>query len=155
MSTYPRTARASWLAIGATSLLVGCAGGPEEALHVSLALEGEAEPEGVQLLGLFAFDASLPNLRCENYESGELDPFDAFGDEQLAGISFVGANLDPDGGTQRFDGITVGTRFILVEAYDGSGARLYLGCAANVAIDPGETTEVNITLKPDPRLGGS
>lgn len=153
MSTYPRTARASWLAIGATSLLFGCAGGPPEALAVSLALEGEAEPGAIKLLGLFAFDASLPNLRCETYEAGDFDPFDAFGDEELAGISFFGANLDEDGASQRFDGITVGTRFIIVEAYDGSGARLFLGCQGNVTIDPGETTEVDITLKPDPRLG--
>ncbi|MBI2896667.1 MAG: hypothetical protein HYY06_24125 [Deltaproteobacteria bacterium] len=130
-------------------------GEPDDALGVSLALEGESSHEAVRLLGLFAFDAGLPNLRCETYESGEFDPFDAYSDEQLAGISFFGVGELEEEGNQRFDGITAGTRVIIVEAYDGDGARLFLGCTANVAVDSGQTTEVQITLKPDPRLSDS
>jgi hypothetical protein len=140
------------LGVLATVAVAGCVGaGDDGPAQVSLALELDASPDAVRLLGLYAFAADLPGLSCEEYESGTFDPFEAFSEEDLAGITFFGiAALEE--GTQRFDGITPGSRFILVEGYEGSGARLFLGCAGPTAIDPGKTAHVSMTMVPDPEL---
>jgi len=136
-----------------TAAAVACAGclggGSGDAPSTSrLALEWEADPAAVRLVGLFAFDANQPGLRCESYVEGDFDPFV---EGEPAGITFF--PLQGLGETdQLLDGITTGSRLILAEAYDAGGARIFLGCDGPVPIEAGERAEVTIALVPDPSL---
>jgi hypothetical protein len=129
------------------SVLTGCIGSSDPGpAGATLALEWGADPAAVRLIGLFAFDANLQGLRCEDYEAGEFDPF-AVGEPE--GISFF-AVQQLEAGEQLLDGVTTGSRFILVEAYDAGGKRIFLGCGGPVTVDADERAEVSVTLVEDP-----
>lgn len=128
----------------------GCLGASGDGpASTSLALEWEADPIAVRLIGLFAFDAELQGLNCDVYEAGTFDPF-AEGDPE--GLTFFAVqSLEP--GEQILDGVTTGNRFILVEAYDAGGKRIFLGCGGPVAIEANEKKNVSVTLVEDPTAG--
>ena len=114
--------------------------------RTSLALEWEANPDAVRLIGLFAFPASQQGLRCESYEAGEFDPFV---EGEPAAISFFAVQELAEG-VQFLDGVTIGSRFILAEAYDAGGTRIFLGCNGPVAIEANKKSEIAVTLVQDP-----
>lgn len=139
--------RASALVFAAALATGGCLGGSEVGpASASLALEWEADPVAVRLIGLFAFDAALQGLRCEAYEAGDFDPFS---EGEPEGISFF-AVQQLEAGEQLLDGVTTGNRLILVEAYDAGGQRIFLGCGGPVAIEANEKASVHVTLEEDP-----
>jgi hypothetical protein len=142
--------RAVALVLTAALATGGCLGSTGDApARASLALEWEADPVAVRLIGLFAFDAALQGLRCESYEAGEFDPF---AEGEPAGISFFAVQELAEG-EQLLDGVTTGNRLILVEAYDAGGQRIFLGCGGPVAIEANEKAAVRVTLVQDPTAG--
>ncbi len=128
----------------------GCLGASGDGpASTSLALEWEADPIAVRLIGLFAFDSELQGWSCEAYEAGTFDPFV---EGEPEGLTFFAVqSLEP--GEQLLDGVTTGNRVILVEAYDAGGKRIFLGCSETVAIEANKKAYVSVTLVEDPTAG--
>lgn len=128
--------------------VVGCVGGPagDGPAGATLALEWQADPVAVKLIGLFAFDAKQEGLRCQTYLAGDYDPFVS---GQPEGLSFFAVD-QLEAGEQLLDGVTTGSRLILVEAYDAGGKRIFFGCAGPVGIEANHKATVEVDLVPDP-----
>ena len=107
-----------------------------------------AEVEEIRSVGLVALRAVPPELECLPYLEGESDPVVDF-PESVVAMELVDMGADREGISISFNGISQGERTILVECYDSSGSRIFLGCG-QVQIRAGQSASLQIDMVEDP-----
>lgn len=102
----------------------------------------------VRSFGLFAVTLIEPEFDCDSYRAGEYDPI-AQSPESLVAVDYVDITRGEDNYPVSFRGVPTGELSILVEAYDGGGSRIFLGCE-QALVEAGRTTPIDMTMAEDP-----
>lgn len=132
------------------SAMTGClAEEPRDVGRVGVALTAPAaDATEIRSLGLFAISTVSPDFECASFLENAVDPI-AQSPEALVAVEYVDISAGSSEVPFSFHGIPIGDRSIIVEAYDGGGGRLFMGCE-QVLIEKGRTTTVSITMVEDP-----
>jgi hypothetical protein len=116
---------------------------------LGIALTAPAADVGeIRSLGLYAVALVSPEFECSDYLSREVDPISR-DPEALVAVDYVDV---PQGSSEvpfSFRGVPIGERSIVVEAYDGGGGRLFMGCEQTL-IEEGRTAIISILMVEDP-----
>lgn len=131
--------------------LMGCWGdtGAETVSRLGVALTLPTADVGeVRSFGLFAINLVEPEFDCDSYRTGEGDPISRT-PESLVAVDYIDITQGEDNYPVSFRGVPVGELSILVEAYDGGGSRIFLGCEQGL-VEAGRTTPLEITMVDDP-----
>ena len=133
--------------------VVSCVGVPEEGetgrLGLGLTMP-TAEIGEIRSIGLFALQLRPPEFECPDYEEGTVDPIASI-PESLVAVDYVDLAQASSGDTVSFRGVPTGELSIIVEAYDGGGTRIFMGCG-QALVEVGRTTPIEVTLVEDPRF---
>lgn len=102
----------------------------------------------VRSFGLFAINLVEPEFDCESYRIGEHDPISQT-PESLVAVDYIDITRGEDDYPVSFRGVPVGELSILVEAYDGGGSRIFMGCEQGL-VEAGRTTPIEMAMVEDP-----
>ena len=69
--------------------------------------------------------------------------------ETLVAVDYIDIAQGEDGYPVSFRGVPVGNLSIIVEAYDGGGSRIFMGCEQGL-VEAGRTTPLEMTMLEDP-----
>lgn len=110
----------------------------------------QADVGEVRSLGLFILTLVSPELECEDFYSGVADPI-AQHPEAVQAVDFVNVQVGVEETSLTRRDIPVGEKTVIVEAYDGGGGRIFVGCA-QTDIGEGERSQLEIVMSRDPTL---
>ncbi len=136
------------LVFSASGCVGDAAGGATGFLGLELTAPA-ADIGEIRSLGLFAISIVPPEFECSDYTSGARDPISQT-PENLVAVEYVDLLEGASEVGLSFSGIPVGDSSIIVEAYDGGGGRVFLGCGRARGVEEGRATALTIDMVDDP-----